>query len=318
MKYTQIYCKSVLKNEISCAIIQLPIKGKGVFTMAERDIIFTNFVKVGKPDKERTADLIQKAIGNKMTMTAFANKCGTSASTLSRILNGKTSRKCSDELLEAVFRNADPDSGITFDQLMEAQGMIPKLRNGRTRRFEQQKYEQDIEFILLDEFVRRGFRIGPAREKQIFNALNYPYRPDLSIITNAIDNKSDLTWHFEYWSLAYLERPSETDYWDHIKRIRQKILMNLGMMFMDMLKNDKMSFVVTEKYVYDTLIQSLHDSTLKVRVSIILVDLNEKCIKEEYSIPVDGIEPGIDILSVQNIDANMQLEEKEDYYSLEV
>lgn len=286
--------------------------------MENHEIIFADFVKIGKPNQKKTAELILKAKGNKRTMAAFAKQCGTSASTLSRIVNGKNSRKCSDELLEAIFKNADPDANFSFDELMEAQGMAPKLRNGRTRRFEQQKYEQTIEFILFDEIISRGFSISRPREEQISDALNYPYRPDLCVVTDAIDGASLLTWHFEFWSLAYTNKPSEADYWNQIKRIRQKLLMNLGMIYMDKLVNDKMSFVVTEKYVYDTLIRSIHDTKLKVRVSVILVDLEDKCIKEEYQIPVTGIDQGIDFLSYEHVQKIELPDEEQDIYNLDV
>ena len=52
---------------------------------------FDNAVQIYAPDKQKLAELVIKAKGNKRTMAQFAIDTGISAPTLSRISNGKIS-----------------------------------------------------------------------------------------------------------------------------------------------------------------------------------------------------------------------------------
>lgn len=60
-----------------------------------------------------------------------------------------------------------------------------------------------------------------------------------------------------------------------VMRLRQKILMCLGMMYMGEMKCSKLSFVVTEEEVYEKLTESVKGCKLPDAISIILISLEE-------------------------------------------
>lgn len=269
-----------------------------------KNMVFAKYRQVRDPDLDKTAELLLKAKGLKRTMAEFADVCGVSASTLSRIYNKKNKKRCSDLLLEKIFYNADPDCGIQWEDLMAAQGMVPELRNGRERRYEKNDYEEEIRNIIIGTIIDRGFSVKEDK-KTAYNALNYSYEPDLSIWTEAIDGKNNLLWHFEYWSLAYIDEPGAGDQWNQLKRIRQKILMILGMKSLEMvdaLKNDKMTFVITERVIYERLLDSLKDVELNTRISIMLINLSSNEMEDEIELPVKGITSSIKLKDVDKIE----------------
>ena len=90
-----------------------------------------NYIRIRPPDKEKLAELLVRAKGASRSMRQFALDCGVNPSTLSRIVNMKTSGACTDELLQKVAQNSDTESGITFEILMDANGKVPRRMTGR-------------------------------------------------------------------------------------------------------------------------------------------------------------------------------------------
>lgn len=256
--------------------------------------IFAEYTRIRQPDRNKLAELIMRAKGDGRTMRQFAEECGVSPSTLSRIVNKKTIGANSDELIDAVYRNADPESGITLEMLLDAHGMVPRLRNGRTKRFEHSLLEKSIQDIILMEIMDRGFDISLPKSDLLHSALNYPHKSDYALYTNAVGEKRGL-WEFEIWTLAFMAKVSEQVIQRQVMRIRQKILMCLGMIFMDEMQCKKLSFIVTEEEVYEKLVESLKGCKLPVAISIIFVQLDENRIVEEYQMPLKS---GVDVPSI--------------------
>lgn len=78
------------------------------------------------PDFEALKELINKAKGPTRTQDEFARECGTNASKLSRITNGKAKKPISVELLQQIAEHADRNSKVTLSSLLYANGMRPK------------------------------------------------------------------------------------------------------------------------------------------------------------------------------------------------
>lgn len=73
-------------------------------------------------DFKRFAELVLQAKGDTRTMQQFAADLGTHPSTLSRIVHMKNTGPSAESLLKAIAEQADPESGVTFDMLMEVNG----------------------------------------------------------------------------------------------------------------------------------------------------------------------------------------------------
>lgn len=67
-------------------------------------------------------------------MNDFANECGVNTSTISRIINMKNTTACSDEVLVAISKAADPNSGVTLEKLLAANGMVKLVPAGTEER----------------------------------------------------------------------------------------------------------------------------------------------------------------------------------------
>lgn len=129
--------------------------------MSDRKIDMTelaNYIRIRPPEKEKLAELLIRAKGASRSMRQFALDCGVNPSTLSRIVNMKTSGACTDELIQKVAQNSDPESGITFEILMDANGKVPRRMTGKYTSKEFEATEKSITDIIFKELEDRGYR----------------------------------------------------------------------------------------------------------------------------------------------------------------
>ena len=130
----------------------------------------------GKPvDKERLAQYIEAAKGPGRTMKQFAEECEVNPSTLSRIANKKLVGGSSETLMQAIFEHADPNSGLTLDALMDANGMVPV---GSTRIADYRLQEMKAIEIITFEITRRvSALVYPQRQLRLSRTMGYT--PDI-------------------------------------------------------------------------------------------------------------------------------------------
>lgn len=84
------------------------------------------YVEAHIPDKEKLGMYLRMAKGAGRTMAQFAEACSVSPSTFSRILNGNLTRPLSKEMILAILSNAADPGVVSLDQLMRANGLVPK------------------------------------------------------------------------------------------------------------------------------------------------------------------------------------------------
>ena len=241
-----------------------------------------NYIRIRPPDKPKMAELLVRAKGAGRSMRQFALDCGVNPSTLSRIVNMKNAGACTDELIQKVVQNSDPESGITFEILMDANGKVPRRTTGKYTSKEFAITEKAITDILFKELVLRGYTISTPQEKREHDALNYHYRTDWSIRTNANSDNDEMgLWEFEIWPTML----NENNMAQIVMKLRQKFLMVLGLYYTGSMNPKKMSFVLTNREVYDRIIETLENIKLKDLFSIVLVNLEEGKVEEEYVFP---------------------------------
>lgn len=83
------------------------------------------YIEVGLADKELLAKLVEEAKGKDRSIRKFAQDVGVNASTISRILNQKITNHVDEKILKSISENSAEGSNVTFDKLMEANGMQP-------------------------------------------------------------------------------------------------------------------------------------------------------------------------------------------------
>lgn len=272
----------------------------------KRDLsILSEYVRISTPDKDRLAELVVRAKGSELSMSQFAKKCEVNPSTLSRIVNKKTTGKNSDALIFNIAENADPNSGVTFEMLMSAHGMKKRNLNGKVDTEEYRAFEKNAADLVLSEIMKRGYKVQVPMTPQVYNALNYHYRPDWEIATDAVTSDNTMgQWLFEFWTMLGTEQQAIRK---QTIKLRQKLLMVLGLYYMDEIKADKLSFVVFNRKFYKLLKDTLEGICVKPWITIMLFDMEQAQFIEEFTfLSPDG--------SVR--DSNMEIsmnEECDDY-----
>lgn len=267
-----------------------------------------NYIRNRPPDKQKMAELVVRAKGASRSMRQFALDCGVNPSTLSRIVNLKNSGACTDELIQKVAQNADPESGITFEMLMDANGKVPQRMTGKYTSQEFATKEKAITDVLFKELLRRGYTISMLKEQIKHNALNYRYRTDWAVRTNAIsDGEKMELWEFEIWHTLI---DVENSVAHTVMKLRQKFLMVLGLYYAGTMHPQKMSFVLTDREIYDRIIETLENIQFKDVFSIILVNLEESRVEEEYVFPlIDRPNVGTVFTPIEDGEAEKKAEE---------
>ena len=255
---------------------------KGGSKLMKRDLsILSEYVRISTPDKDRLAELVVRAKGPELSMSQFAKKCEVNPSTLSRIVNKKTTGKNSDALIFNIAENADPNSGVTFEMLMSAHGMKKRNLNGKVDTEEYRAFEKNAADLVLSEIMKRGYKVQVPMTPQVYNALNYHYRPDREIATDAVTSDNTMgQWLFEFWTMLGTEQQAIRK---QTIKLRQKLLMVLGLYYMDEVKADKLSFVVFNRKFYKLLKDTLEGICVKPWITIMLFDMEQAQFIEEFT-----------------------------------
>lgn len=255
---------------------------KGGSKLMKRDLsILSEYVRISTPDKDRLAELVVRAKGPELSMSQFAKKCEVNPSTLSRIVNKKTTGKNSDALIFNIAENADPNSGVTFEMLISAHGMKKRNLNGKVDTEEYRAFEKNAADLVLSEIMKRGYKVQVPMTPQVYNALNYHYRPDWEIATDAVTSDNTMgQWLFEFWTMLGTEQQAIRK---QTIKLRQKLLMVLGLYYMDEVKADKLSFVVFNRKFYKLLKDTLEGICVKPWITIMLFDMEQAQFIEEFT-----------------------------------
>ncbi len=245
-----------------------------------------NYVRVKQPDKDKLAELVIRSKGSKRSMRQFARECGIDPSTMSRIINKKISRASSDEVIISIAEHADEESGVTIEMLMDAHGKVPRRMSGRLKYNTYSTIENTIKDIISKELLERGYIISTPKTELTHNALNYKYCTDWALLTdaNSTPGKIEL-WEFEFWPTIIKE---EKEVRHVTMKLRQKFLMVLGLYYTGNMSPKKMSFVLTERKVYDYLLSTLKEIEFTDLFSLILINVDKAIVEEEYLFPVKG------------------------------
>ena len=191
------------------------------------------------------------------------------------------SGKNSDALIFNIAENADPNSGVTFEMLMSAHGMKKRNLNGKVDTEEYRAFEKNAADLVLSEIMKRGYKVQVPMTPQVYNALNYHYRPDWEIATDAVTSDNTMgQWLFEFWTMLGTEQQAIRK---QTIKLRQKLLMVLGLYYMDEVKADKLSFVVFNRKFYKLLKDTLEGICVKPWITIMLFDMEQAQFIEEFT-----------------------------------
>lgn len=268
---------------------------------AKKSDILSELIRERDPDTEKLAQLVAKAKGDR-TVSEFAAVCGVNPSTMSRLINGKNSTASSDELIVAIAMNADPRSGVRFQDLVNAHGMFILFEDDYEDAYIARKYEDIFDGIVRDaelskkisrnpvgfvmeaeklireiitsELMERGYTVGLQMDTSIMRRADFPYYADFILKTNALEKEEISGWAFDV----------------KVGKIRQHGLGRFGQIFsaayLDSPRDAgiRVTMAVCDKVSYQLLREELKGLRIWDSVSLMWVDMQQRKVVAEYVI----------------------------------
>lgn len=264
----------------------------------ERKELDREYVQALTPDKMKLALYVNRAKGVERTMAQFAEACGVSASTLSRIVNGKITKPIAEDLLRKIVENS-AEEDMPLDIIMRANGMVPKdLHEQRSmmgyNHWERREAAMNAENIakntIADELFARGHMI------QFFQRL--PVR-ELPSSEFALGNLSSFAIHMQgydprYWNFILCTQTfNQDDERDRREMIsfNRRIMDRYASIFLrdawepENFSDVKTSFVFIDPVLYTMFEDLILKATVNSEMSIILLDTEKQKVLTEVMIP---------------------------------
>lgn len=232
-------------------------------------------VRAGEVDRDKLIELVTLAMGSR-SQRKFAADMGVNVSSISRILGGKVT-EIGNELIAKIAVAADPDSGVTLEKLMEAQGIVAK----EDRVTLWKKFEDNCRRIFCDELLKRGYSVSyPKGDRSLYNRQIC----DFEVVTDAIPH-GEGHWLVETKMMTlYGRTPAAIG--------RTMVWLDRAMAYYYMGKvAGRISLIVDHRDAFDQLKERLSELTLKDEITVILISTAAGRIIEEYVAPLtDGRE----------------------------
>lgn len=259
--------------------------------------LFPRYARIEEPNYDVLARCTELAKGDR-SVREFAEICGTSGATISRIINRQITAPISDRLLVNICENAPSGSEVSQDIMLIANGMQPiKVGDGisesktaevaseisqkfRMKEAEFVKYTREI---LQNELLFKGYSIELMMEPIIYQQKReFQYRADFAFKTNALEDIGIDTWCFEVMS-------------EHAVHSIHKMHTLFSACYLGDPSGNrkKMSLVVANRNTFEQLKERYTGIVIRDYISIILVDIGERCVVEEYNL--ETIEKNVEI-----------------------
>lgn len=237
-------------------------------------IILKSAYRTKEGDPEKLIDLVKAAMG-KRSQRKFAEDLGANVSSISRILSGKVS-EVSDTLLAKIAANVDPDSGVTLEALMDAQGMVVAENRAQLA----SKFEENCRRVIADSLLQRGYTVAYLEEPQSYASR---YLCDFEIRTNAIKGER---WLFEVKMYSqYSMLPAGVG--------SSRIWLDSAMAAYYRGENiGRVSLVVDHRAIFEQMKDRLKEVPIQDEISVILISVGAGKILDEFVAPMtDGKSP---------------------------
>ena len=223
----------------------------------------------GEVDQDAIIRLVDAARGTR-SIRQFAEELNVNPSSISRILNGKV-KEINNQLLAKIAVYADPDSGVTIEKLMEAQGKVKaeEIDVLYTR------FESACRRTISDELLQRGYSVSYVKDLDT----DTKRVCDFAIKTDALSNNEDV-WLFECKMLS-----AQSQYPVGIGRTR--IWIDSAMAYYYKGKTaGRLTLVVDRKEVFENVKETLKEYLLNDEISVMYISPNQGKVMEEYIAPL--------------------------------
>ena len=246
------------------------------------------YIGLSDPNRAELALLLKKAKGGGRSMRQFAAECGVSQSTFSRMANQVFTDASSEKVLRAIAEHADPESGVTLDALMAANGMAKIVNSATISRISGMEIEKRFHFVLMHELKEAGDSAERLNNMEFRTGMTFSCEPDIIIRSKLLESSNDL-WAFE---LLLQQKPSDGEKNDrnnttriYGRRILDRVGRILPMFFNEEQGSErigKYSFVIIDKECFSYIKTEFANYYVPFEMSFILFDLDRDVIEEEF------------------------------------
>lgn len=223
------------------------------------------YTRIHDVDKERLSNLVLRAKGENRSMRQFAEQIGTTPSTLSRLINMQTGT-ASDELIYKIAENADPESGVTLDDLMNAHG---KSRSQKDLYNQLSLLAENSLKVIITSLTELGY-CNYVRKENSYNTMH-----DFEIETNALGTENGL-WLFDL-KVFRVSNAVQSANTIVVRNMLNRVFSNF---YLNPDSFDRYSIVVGTRLEFEQLKQALSKYHIKDSFSVLLVTDNE--VVEEF------------------------------------
>ena len=261
-----------------------------VQTMAEERQ--TEYIQVHTPDIMKIGEYVIKAKGVNRTMAQFAEECGIGASTLSRIANGKITKPLSVDVVKAIYEHRDPESKISFDMFMAANGMrdrekherMTSMRPNYSIREETMNRERQAKNAIVAALLERDVPIMKVPDSMEHRRTDAPYGMNMYFdFAFYIEDAPQQLWYFDV--IPYKEdahNPPRGFIFDRLSSLFAKIFL-VDAWVPDYFRNQKTTFVFCDSKIYASVVEQYKEAPINSAITVMLVDTaNEKVVEEAW------------------------------------
>lgn len=251
------------------------------------EILFPMFKRINEPDFERISILTKKAMGNR-TILSFAEDCGLSKTTISRILNKQLKTSLVDEIVDLIVKNSSPNSGVTLLEFLEANGMV---ETGENETYDE-IITKDMEVFARPEYAKKFKNAGRKLIESRFGKLGIDFSTiechdfdsiphfafDIEYTTNALRNHGINNWSFDF--IYYTGNDNKETFYNKLSKV-----FAAAFLFPQAMKNRAITIVTNAIELYEDILYDFCSAEVSVPISIIFADVITEKIYEEYQIP---------------------------------
>ncbi len=263
--------------------------------------IYLDTVQVTEPDVKKFAELFRQIIGDQ-TLREYGSKLEMSASTLSRMLNGKINKPLPSETLLKIVETSNvpkKDYLDLYKELARANGMMLKAEehyirqfiNAFTQRNDMHKSVKELmSTIILARLAERGVAIKGTENVDIFassgclkNVTELDIRYDFNL--DVATKQQQFTWVF--WTFPQTKEDFVKESFEP-RNIANKLIKELSPVFLadawnpKLYSETKISFCFVDGALFDNFCSLLTGAKLNNRFSAVLIDEDNCSIKNEY------------------------------------
>ena len=218
------------------------------------------------------SNLLLAAKGPHRTGVEFCQECNISTPTFSRYVNGHNKRPCPVEMLKKVAAHAEPNSNVTYERLIAANGGNESFNYNN----KPELTTNEIIGILTTTLLLNKYEFQYPNNLDTIDIMGLKYSPSWSINTTAINGHSQKRWDFIFWkNLANCDT--------EIERFIRQLLMIIAIVHLNYITFEKLTFVFSNHTLYQIVLNRTATLKLDFCVSFLLIDpINKKMTKEHF------------------------------------